>query len=113
MMTHTNNLPVLPIQIAPLIKRMLLGAAIALILMIIFLLPVKTPNPAWGKWWMVRPLVVISLAGAAGGTFYYLINRLLYQNNWKKALAIILSLLIYVIGLWLGTVLGLSGTLWN
>jgi hypothetical protein len=58
--------------------------------------------------------VVVTLAGAAGGAFFYfLMDRLGSRGGWKKALAITLSLLIYVVGLWMGTVLGLAGTLWN
>ncbi|HLA55526.1 MAG TPA: hypothetical protein VK623_05480 [Flavobacterium sp.] len=97
-----------------LVKRMLLGAGIALILIVIFLLPVKNPNPEWGKFWMIQPLVIVPLAGAAGGAFYYFIDHYLgCQGGWRKASATILSLIVYIIGLWLGTVLGLAGTLWN
>ena len=109
----TNNLTIQPIHPASLAKRMLLGAGIALILITIFLLGVRETNPAWGKLWMIKPLVIVPLAGATGGLFYYFIDNVFNQGGWKKALTIILSLLIYIIGLWLGFVLGLNGTLWN
>jgi hypothetical protein len=35
------------------------------------------------------------------------------QSQLEKALTLIVSLLAYIIALWLGTILGLSGTLWN
>lgn len=112
-MTQTNNLTTQPIHSSSLSKRMLLGVGIALILITIFLLGVGEPNPAWGKLWMIRPLIIVSLAGAMGGVFYYFMDHLRYQGGWRKTLAYILSLIGYIIALWLGTVLGLDGTLWN
>ncbi len=110
-MTQTNNLTTQPIHPVSLSKRMLLGAGIALILISIFLLPVKYPKPEWGKLWMIKPLIMVSLAGALGGVFYYFMDHLRYQGGWKKILAIILSLIGYIIALWLDTVLGLNGTI--
>lgn len=112
-MTQTNNLTKQPINSALLAKRMLIGAAIALILISVFLLGVHNPKPEWGKLWMLKPLIVVPLAGAMGGLFYYFMNRFEYQGGWKKALVVAISLIIYIIGLWLGSVLGLNGTLWN
>jgi hypothetical protein len=112
-MTHTNNLTTKPIHPTSLVKLMLLGAAFALIVITIFLLGVKDPNPAWGKLWMVKPLIMVPLAGAMGGLFYYFMGMVLNQGGWKKVLAIVLGLIGYIIALWLGTVLGLNGTLWD
>jgi hypothetical protein len=112
-MTQTNNATAQSIHPASVSKRMLQGAGIALLLIIIFLLGVKNPDPAWGKLWMIKPLVIVPLAGAMGGVFYYFMDHLRYEGGWKKLLAIFLSLIGYVIALWLGTVLGLNGTLWN
>jgi hypothetical protein len=112
-MTQENNLTTKSIHPASLSKRMLLGGGIALILIIAFLAPVGEPNPDWGKFWMIRPLVIVPLAGATGGLFYHLMDRLRYQGSWKKILANILSLIVYIFGLWIGTVLGLAGTLWH
>jgi hypothetical protein len=112
-MTGRNNLTNRPILTALLIKRMLLGAGIALLLISIFLSGVHDPKPEWGKLWMLKPLIVVPLAGAMGGAFSYLMEPLRQQGGWKMILAIILSLIVYIIGLWLGTVLGLNGTLWD
>ncbi|GAB3902252.1 hypothetical protein GCM10028803_28490 [Larkinella knui] len=92
---------------------MLQGAGIAFLLIVVFLLGVKNPNPAWGKFWMIKPLLVVPIAGAAGGVFYYLMDHLRYQGGWKKIAALVLGLLGYLFVLWIGTVLGLNGTLWN
>jgi len=92
---------------------MLQGAAIALVLIALFLSGVDHPNPNWPKLWMVKPLIIVPVAGALGGVFYYYMDHLRYQGGWKKTLAILFSVIGYVVILWLGTVLGLNGTLWN
>lgn len=112
-MTQRNNFTAQPLDVVSIGKWMLLGGGIALILIAVFLFQVRDPNPEWGKLWMVKPLIVVPLAGAMGGLFYYFINYRGYQSSWKKMLAILLGLIVYIIGLWLGTVLGLNGTLWN
>jgi hypothetical protein len=112
-MTAQNNLPTASIHPVSFVKRMLLGAGIALVLIILFLAPVHNPNPDWGKFWMVKPLIVVPLAGAMGGLFYFFMDRMRYHGGWKKVLANIVSLIAYIFVLWIGTVLGLNGTLWN
>ena len=97
------------IQAAPLVKRMLIGAAIALVLIALFVLPVEG-KPEWGDFWKVRPLIVVPFAGAAGGACSYFLGHLFGQ---RKVWVIIVSVIIYIIGLWMGTVLGLDGTLWD
>ncbi|NUY82105.1 potassium transporter KefB [Flavobacterium sp. MAH-1] len=92
--------------------RMLQGAGIAFLLIGLFLLPVDT-NPAWPKYWMIRPLIVVPFAGAVGGFFYYKLDHLRVQGGWMRFWAAVLSFFIYVFGLWVGTILGLDGTLWN
>ncbi len=92
---------------------MLIGAGIALAAISLFLFPIKDPNPAWGKFWMVRPLIIVPLAGAAGGALFHIITTMSTQKGWKKILVIIGCILIYIIGLWMGTVLGLDSTLFD
>ena len=96
-----------------LVKPVLIGGGIGLILISLFLSGVHDPNPAWGKLWMIRPLVIVPVAGAMGGLFYYFMRHLSAGGSLNKTLALILSLFVYVVGLWLGTVLGLDGTLWD
>lgn len=112
-MTSPGNLTTQPIHRAPLTKRMIQGAAIALILIVIFLLRAGEPNPEWGKLWRIKPLIIVPLAGASAGVFYYLMDHFRQQGGWKKVLVNILSLMVGIIALWLGTVLGLNGTYWN
>jgi len=112
-MTQQNEIVTQPVHPAPLTTRMLQGAGIALILIIIFLALAGKGDPSWPKSWIVKPLVVVPLAGAIGGLFFYYMDYLRYQGGWRKVVAILLSLLVYMIGLWLGTVLGLDGTMWD
>jgi hypothetical protein len=112
-MTQKDNLTTKPIHPAPLGKRMLVGAAIALFLIAAFLSRAGDPDPEWPRFWMIRPLIIVPAAGAMGGLFYYLMDNIRYQGGWRRILADILSLIVYIIGLWLGTVLGLDGTMWN
>ena len=111
-MTHKNNLMTQPIDFSSLSKRMIIGGVIALILIVIFLFPV-TGKPEWGNLWMIRPLIVLPLAGATGGACNYFLVNLSNQNGLNKIVAYVLSFIVFIFGLWIGTVLGLAGTLWN
>lgn len=95
-----------------LVKPMLAGAGMALLVISFFVFGVDNPNPEWGKFWRVRPLIITPLAGAMGGAFYAFMD---YQSSrgFNRILAILLSIVVYVVGLWLGIVLGLVGTMWN
>lgn len=112
-MTQANNLTTQATHPVSLTKRMLIGAAIGLVLISIFLLNVGKGNPAWGELWRIKPLIMVPLAGAGAGLVNYYLDELRAQGGWLKALAIILTVLVYIIALWLGSVLGLNGTLWN
>jgi hypothetical protein len=62
---------------------------------------------------MIKPLIMVPLAGAMGGAFYYFMDHMSSQDRLNKIVAIILSLIVFIIGLWLGIVLGLNGTMWD
>lgn len=113
-MTQTNHLTSRPIHKASLFKLMLIGGGIGLILISLFLLGVREPRLEWGRFWMVRPLIIVPLAGAGGGLCVYFMDYILgYQGGWSKIISVVLSLIGFLIALWLGTVLGLAGTLWH
>lgn len=111
-MTQQNN-STRQNQPVSLTKPILIGAGIGLLLISLFLSGTGEPNPEWGKFWMIRPLIIVPLAGAMGGVFYYFMNQLAYSGALNKTIAVILSLIVFLIGLWLGTVLGLAGTYWH
>jgi hypothetical protein len=109
-MTQQNQTQ--PINQASLIKSILVGAGIALLAILFFITGAKT-QAGWGDYWRIRPLIITPLAGAAGGAIFYLMNYLSSKQGWSKALAVSLAGIIFIVGLWLGIVLGLDGTLWN
>jgi hypothetical protein len=92
---------------------MLLGAGFALLAISFFVFGADNPPAEWGRFWMIRPLIVTPLAGAVGGAVYHFLDRLRARGNINGNVAVILSLIIYVVGLWMGIVLGLAGTMWN
>jgi hypothetical protein len=112
-MTQGNELQNQSIPAGSVGKPMLAGAGIGLILITIFLAGVGAPEPGWPKLWMIKPLMLVPFAGALGGVFYFNMDHLRCQGGWRKALANILSLLVYLVVLWLGVVLGLNGTMWD
>lgn len=111
-MTQTNDSTSKPHQ-ASLGKRMMVGAWIGLLLISLFLLTAGEPDPAWGKLWMIRPLIIVPFAGAMGGLCNYLIFQFSNQVGLTKIVAVIISIIVFIVGLWMGTVLGLDGTYWN
>lgn len=94
------------------VKPMLIGAGIALLVISFFVFGVDELKQELGNYWMIRPLIITPLAGAVGGAFYAFMN---YQSSrgFNRTFAMTLSLVIYIIGLWLGIVLGLDGTMWD
>ena len=112
-MTVTDNFNFKAFETPLLIKRMLVGGGVALLLMAFFLFKVKNPNPTWGTFWMLRPLIVITIAGAMGAGCTYFMNLLTSEGGWKKILVSLLNIIGFIISLFLGFVLGLDGTLWN
>jgi hypothetical protein len=111
-MTQHNESPNQSMPQLSLVKPMLVGAGIALLVISAFVFGVDNPKPEWGKLWMIRPLIVTPLAGALGGAFYAFMD---YQSSrgLNRTIAVILSLVVFLVVLWLGTVLGLAGTMWD
>jgi len=112
-MVQTQNPHSQPSQAGPIAPAMILGAGIALLAISFFVFGVDNPPAEWGEFWMIRPLIITPLAGATGGAVYHVLDRLRARGNISGTLAVILSLIIYVVGLWMGIVLGLAGTMWN
>ena len=94
-------------------KRMLIGTGIGLAVISFFLITSGGGDPAWGRFWMIRPLIVTPFAGAMGGLCNYIIFKYREQFGVNKVLATILSVLVFIAGLWMGIVLGLDGTMWD
>ena len=112
-MTRENGLTQGLIHSASLSKRMVQGTGIALTVISIILLGAGEHNPSWGRYWMIKPLIIVPLAGTLGGAFCYCMDHLRYQGGAGRVMANFLSLIVYLFGLWLGVALGLDGTLWD
>jgi hypothetical protein len=111
-MTQKNELKIFPINRQSLVLRMSLGGLIGLCLIAIFLYP-SVPNPEWGRFWWVRPFIVVPIAGAMGGAVNYFISQQSFSKRWITMASIIFSLIVFLIGLWMGIVVGLDGTYWD
>ncbi|MFD0941085.1 potassium transporter KefB [Pedobacter boryungensis] len=113
-MTLENKFASRPIDKRSLITRMLVGAGIGLALVTFFLIGNTYTRPEWGQFWMLRPLIITPLAAAGGGLGTYFMQYMLgYKGGSSKVIAVIISIIGFLISLWLGTVLGFAGTLWN
>jgi hypothetical protein len=108
-----KNYSVPQIKTNSIIKRMLIGTAIGFALISLMVFSVDEPNPGWGKFWMIRPLIITPLAGAFGMLCFYLKDFVRPASALMRLVVILLSLIGFIIALWMGTVLGLDGTLWN
>lgn len=60
--------------------------------------------------WMLIPLTFIPFGGIVGGLFFYLMGFVWFPTGGKKLAAIIFSVLIYFVALWLSSVLAFSAT---
>lgn len=89
------------------------GFAVALAFIGFIILSVNEPKPEWGEYWYVRPLIITPIMGVFGGASCYMINTFSNKNSFIKLLLILSSILVFVFFIWIGTVLGLDGTLWN
>ncbi|MGF1924337.1 MAG: potassium transporter KefB [Bacteroidia bacterium] len=112
-MTTTQNHPKQDIHPGSIRKRMSQGAFIGLVIIAAFLINSGEGKPEWGSWWMIKPLIMVPLAGAVGGIFYFYFDEIRVKGGWNRVVADFLSLLIFIIGIWMGSVLGLNGTYWN
>lgn len=111
-MTTQENLTA-PIHRGSLNKRMVQGAIIGLVLISAFLISAGKGRPEWGNWWMIRPLIIVPFAGAVGGAIYYYMDQVRSKGGWNRVVADLISIIIFLIGMWMGSILGLSGTYWN
>lgn len=102
-----------PINLSTLIKFAIAGAVIALILISLLIFSVNTPKPEWGQHWYIRPLIVTPFITSIGGIALYLLNLKDFKSKIINLILLIMSILIFFFFLWIGTILGLDGTLWN
>ena len=92
---------------------MTLGGGVGLLLITVFLATAEGTDPAWGRFWWIRPLVVVPVAGAAAGAVYHLMDLLALRRGWNRIIIGLSGFVLLFISLWLGSVLGLDGTYWD
>jgi len=112
-MTTTKLNASKPIFTSALGKLMLTGAGIALLIIAFFVIGAGKGNPTWDAYWRIKPLLLTPIIGALVGLCYDITQALREIKGWVGKLFTVLSLFGYLIGLWMGTVLGLAGTMWN
>ena len=97
-------------------KRALQGAGIAAVLVILFLAIIFSVGGVlngknfWQSIWEFFPLVTATVGGALGGVIYYLVVKAWYPGGWKKILATVVCILVYVLLVWLSLIAGFSAT---
>lgn len=94
-------------------SHILAGWAIGLVLITLLVLSADDPDPAWGPWWLVRPLVITPMASSLGMLAFFLRPLINPKTNFSRFIVFLASLIIYLVALWMGFVLGLDGTMWN
>jgi len=95
------------------VNRMLIGAAIGLAIISLLVFPIKDPNPEWGSFWRLKPLILTPIVSGFGFLSYYLKEYINPKSDAGKIIVFLLSTFAFVVSLWIGTILGLNGTLWN
>lgn len=96
-----------------LFRHLISGWATGLLITTLMILSADEFKPEWGEWWMLRPLIITPLAAAAGMLAFYLKVYFKPAGTISKTAIFLISLLLFLIALWLGIVLGFDGTLWN
>ena len=92
-----------------LLQRALQGATIAFVLIVTLIIAVSGKDPDY-ELWMLVPISTVSFGGACGGVFFFVMELLRINYRWKKFWVTALSVLVYIVGLYLSLVLGLAFT---
>lgn len=95
------------------VTRVVIGGLIAFALISFFVFGVDNPNPEWPDNWQIKPLILTPLAGMAGGLFFHFLEGWRSKSGWVGFASLLLSILGFLVALWMGTILGLNGTMWN
>lgn len=101
------------ITLTSIVTKMLVGAVIGFIVISLFVFGVDNPNPAWGENWRLRPLVVTPLVSALATQALFLKYMIRFETKIMNDLLYLFSFVLVFIGLWLGIILGLDGTMWD
>jgi len=106
-------------QIARLIPRKMVysimgsAAIFGIIVISLFVFGVDNPDPSWGKYWRIKPLIITPIICAFSSLIFLSAYILDPKTQGMKITIYFLSMLIFLFGTWVGVVLGLNGTMWN
>jgi hypothetical protein len=96
-----------------LIKRAIQGAAIAFILICIFLTVSLSGDISFNPW-IFLPVFAVTIAGAFGGMFYCFMGMWRSQGGLKKLLANVVSGLVFLVLCYISLILALNAIgLWH
>jgi len=94
-------------QFKLLAKRAFQGALISFTLVTLFLFFIGALNDGA---WVLLPITTVTIGGACGGVFFYLATDLVFRQGTKRIIAIILSALVYAVGVWMSLIIALAIT---
>ncbi|PRY88915.1 hypothetical protein [Mongoliibacter ruber] len=93
-----------------LIQRVLLPTIIGGSLPLAFLLFIILTKEEYFETWMIYPMTIIPLGGALGGAIFFLLVFHRYRVGTKKVFAIIFSIIIYLVSLWISAIIAFNFT---
>lgn len=90
-------------------RRMLYGAVLAAILLVIAFVVGTTPEPGKELWEMILiPAIMVPVAGAAGGAVFHFTRPMAEKGIWQKVLAYAISILAFLLFILIAFGLGLN-----
>ncbi|OYQ43707.1 hypothetical protein [Flavobacterium aurantiibacter] len=90
-----------------------IGAAIGLSIIAAFLYTVRQPNPHWGSYWALKPVITCGTSGFVAGAILYILLAYPYKTLAWSIVGKLAGLVTFFSLLWVGMVAGLAGTFWN
>lgn len=98
---------------AVLLKTAAGGWVIGLGIISLFVFGFQNPDPEWGSYWRIRPLLLTPLIAGTGAVFAGLLFKMGQGSAGRKILFTLLAAGAFLFSVWIGIILGLDGTLWD
>ena len=94
------------------VKRAVQGAAVGLVPMLVFMFG---DDVLRGERWTFGfreyiPMIAIMIGGAVGGMLSCLLDPMRYQGGWRRIAAIVLSVVVFIVAVWISSVAGFAVT---
>ena len=75
-------------QSVALIRHFSVGGVTALLLVLLFLAGAGESDPNWASLWWIRPIVIVTLAGAMGGSWFYFMYHHMISNKLPRIIVV-------------------------